>query len=220
MKKLAILSLSLICFNAFAQEPKNSFQPYSWEIGWLVSDATIGAFSADVVMGLNQTHSIGIRNTFTEDYFNLNYQYIYDYANYVYRGGIFHKMYIPTYRNRSLTLRHGLRYEISEYSLSKEEWIGFQNNGNTQYRLGERIITDQNIRMGYELIAGLQAEGNTLPFFIEYYLGLSYMRLVSTNSTEFSMQEIESGSNDYTDLYPSDHLRVLVGVVIGIKWKN
>jgi len=221
MKKLnTLLALSLIVLQLSGQAlEKSAFKPSLWEIGWVSNDIFIGAFSTDVAMGFFENQAIGIRTTITNDYFLNNFEGFYDGANFVYRGGIFHKIYLPLRRDRQLILRHGPRISVSEYSLQTEGWVSFENFGNTQYRLSAIDVVDQNIELGYELILGLQQHYNRL-FFLEYYVGLTYMDLVSTNSTQYSLSELRESNNYYyyPDVFPNN-IRLVFGFVIGLKWE-
>ena len=220
MKKLnALLFVSLISLQISGQAlPLSEFNPKFWEVGWVSSDIFIGAFSADVVLGFRENQGIGLRTTFTQDYFPDDFYGLYDNSNFIYRGGIFHKIYLADKRNRHITLRHGPRISVSEYSFQKEGWIEFYNSGNRQYRFGTINLTDQNIELGYEFIVGIQQRYNSM-FFLEYYLGVSYMDYVSTNSTEYTLNDLRS--NDYSYGYYSEFLpnqfQLLLGFVIGLR---
>jgi|GEM_PF-2415700 len=223
MKKLIpLLALCLLLVSSVSAQYFNtdSLKVRYWELGWVGSDLLIGALSIDLAMGITDNQAIGLRSTITNDYFNNYYSNFYQGANYVYRGGLFHKIYLSSSRNRKFTFRHGLRYSISEYYSQSEEWIEFNRFGNTQYRLGTVDIEDLNVELGYEFIVGLQQRTNSL-FFLEYYAGLKYMELVSTNSSLYSIQELKAGNNYsegyfFTNNYP-ENLSLVVGLVIGLQ---
>lgn len=222
MKKLVfILLISFVSFKVVGQVSDSSkFKPTFWEIGWVSSDIFIGALSGDIVLGFRHNQGIGIRTTLTQDYFFSDNLYgLYENSNFVYRGGIFHKIYLDHRRNRKITLRHGPRIRYSEYSYQKEDWIEFENLGNTQFRYGTVNLQDRNLELGYELMIGLQQRYNNL-FFLEYYVGLSYMDFVSTNSTQFTLDDFRNnGSSDYgyySGILPNQ-AQLVLGLVIGFR---
>ncbi len=223
MKKLiSLLALYSLLLSAVSAQDVNSqfLKSRYWELGWVASDVLVGALSIDLAMGIADNQAIGLRSTITNDYLNNHYSNFYQGANYVYRGGIFHKIYFPSRHNRKVTFRHGPRYSISEYYTQSEGWIEFNRFGNTQYRLGTVEIEDLNIELGYELSVGLQQRFNNM-FFIEYYAGLKYMELVRTNSSTYSIQELKAGNN-YSESYflnssYPENVSLIVGLVVGLQ---
>jgi len=218
-----LISILVFCLSASQAQAQffniDSFKTRYWELGWVASDALVGAFSADLAIGIADNQAIGLRTTLTQDYFNNDYRNFYLGSNYIYRGGIFHKIYFPSRRNRNVTLRHGPSFSLNEYYAQKEEWIEFNRFGNTQYRWGSVEFEDRNIQLGYEVIVGLQQNFNSI-FFIEYYAGIRYLELVSTNSSNYSVGELK-GANEYRDgylfdLYPSN-TTIVVGFVLGFQ---
>jgi len=217
--------LSILVFCLFASQAQSQFfnidslKTKYWEIGWVASDILVGTFSADLAIGIAKNQAIGLRTSLTQDYFNNDYRSFYQGSNYIYRGGIFHKIYFPTRRNRKVTLRHGPSYSISEYYGQEEDWIEFNRFGNTQYRWGSIDFEDRNIELGYELMVGLQQSYNSI-FYIEYYVGLRYMELVNTNSSKYNIGDLKA-INDYRDgflfdLYPNN-TSIVLGFVMGFQ---
>jgi hypothetical protein len=222
MKKFSLLLiLSLFLFQVHGQEETNlSLKPNGWEIGWITNDIFIGRLTADVILSYSNKHAFGLRSSIGNDFFNSSFGGLYEGTNFEYRGGLFHKMYFPQKRNRQLTIRHGLRVKYSENYYEKDEWMSFENLGNTQYVLRNATKTDRNFKLGYELILGLQQRYES-KFFYEYYAGITYMQLVSTTSNNFGIDEL-SEYNVLSDFFEftSDRMAIVVGVVIGLQWDN
>ena len=222
MKKFStLLILSVFLFQLQAQQESNlSFKPERWEIGWLTNDFLIGRLTADVVLSFSDKHAIGLRSSIGNDFLNTSFGDLYDGTDFVYRGGLFHKMYFPHRRNKYFTIRHGLRFRYSEDYFEKEEWMSFENLGNRQYVLSDVEKTDKNLKLGYEILFGLQGRYES-GFFYEYYVGLKYMQLLSTSSDDYSLNEISESTvlPEFFEL-TSNRVGLVIGVVIGLQWDN
>lgn len=222
MKKLIpLLALYFLASQAQAQNFSiDSLKTKYWELGLVASDILAGALSVDFSMAIAKNQVIGLRSTITNDYYVYNYSRFYDGANYLYRGGVFHKIYLPQERNRNITIRHGLCFSLSEYYSQREEWIEFNNLGNTQYRLGLVDFEDRHVSVGYELLIGLQQSYRS-KFFLEYYVGARYLELVNTNSEYYNLSELKADANYYSDGNPfdiySNNVRIVVGFVVGLQ---
>jgi hypothetical protein len=222
MKKFSILLiLSVFLFQLQAQQQSNlSFKPERWEIGWLANDLLIGRLTADIVLSFSDKHAFGLRSSIGNDFLNTSFGGLYDGSNFVYRGGLFHKMYFPHSRNKHFTVRHGPRFRYSEDYFEKEEWVSFQNLGNRQYVLRDVEKTDNNLKLGYEILFGLQGRYES-SFFYEYYVGIKYMQLVNTSSDDYSLNEISESSvlSEYFQ-FTSNRVDFVIGFVIGLQWDN
>lgn len=177
MKYFAIALLSLaLGFSANAQSmgaSKDSIKGRlpDWQVGMVVTDVIIPALTLDGSFRVVNNHYLGFKLS-TPFYQSFNEEDLYNRTNWAFKGGVYHKMFFPLSEQDVLTVRHGVRFGVSELEFDATAWEEYDRFGNTFMEYRDISLSDQPISLGYEALIGWQDNYEYLYF--EVYFGLAY----------------------------------------------
>tara|TARA_B100001115_G_C15845842_1_gene426085 strand:- start:1044 stop:1721 length:678 start_codon:yes stop_codon:yes gene_type:complete len=221
MKRLiTILLISLLGYSMMAQndgteKDKKDIPTPEWQIGLVVTDIVIPSISLDASIEVAPRNHIGIRLA-SPQYQSFSDYDLYQRSNWAFKGGIYHKVFMPLDEYDMFTFRHGIRFGISELEFDATVWDPYQNNGNTYLEYRDVSYSDQPISLGYEIMAGWQ--NNFKSLYFEIYFGLSYEFINNASDLKAVEYKGEDFSLDYfgPGYEYNSSIRPIMGLVIGL----
>jgi hypothetical protein len=219
MKKLSFTILScLFGLGLMAQSSSSSaadLKTPQWQVGLVASEVIIPSIAIDASMAITEKQHIGIRVS-RPYYQSFNESDLYQRTIWAFKGGFFHKIFIPLDNYDMFTFRHGVRFGYSKLEFDATVWDPYQSNGNTFLEYRDVSFTDQPFSLGYEALIGWQNSYKNL--FFEVYFGLSYEYLENASELQAPQYKGETYSLDYLGPgYEYDSgIRPVMGLVIGL----
>lgn len=219
MKRLALFSLLLACSLGLRGQdlryPESNPDFPQWQIGLVATEIIVPSFTIDASMAVANRQHLGIRLS-RPFYQSFNESDLYQRTNWAFKGGFYHKIFIPLDNYDLFTFRHGVRFGYSSLEFDATVWDPYQNLGNTFYEYRDVSFVDNPITLGYEALIGWQ--NSYKMFYFEVYFGLSYEFIQNTAELKAIEYKGENYSLDYLGPgfeYDSG-LRPVLGLVIGL----
>lgn len=189
-----------------------------WQVGLVVSEVIIPSIAIDASMAITDRQHIGLRIA-RPYYQSFNESDLYNRTVWAFKGGFFHKIFLPLDNYDLLTFRHGVRFGYSELEFDATVWDPYTSNGNTFLEYRDVTFTDQPFSLGYEALIGWQ--NNYKNLFFEIYFGLTYEYLENASELQAPQYKGDNYSLDYLGPgYEYDSgIRPVMGLVIGLSDK-
>jgi len=218
MRSVLILCLALISgFRLMAQGSMSTEEPSTpnWQVGLVASEIVVPALSLDASVGFMPGQHIGIRLS-RPYYQSFDESDLYQRVNWAFKGGVYHKIFVPINKYDMLTIRHGARFGFSDLAFDATVWDPYTNLGNTFYEYRDVTFNDQVITMGYELLGGWQSSYRS--FYFEIYGGLSYEFFLNSDElTVFDYKPSDFSLDYFGPGYEyNSGIRPVLGLVIGL----
>lgn len=222
MKQLISCAFLLASYFSGAQQIDNNnigstnYPSQKWQIGLTFTDVVLQRASIDLNYRYNRNQVIGIRYTDIAGYSQSEVTYDEDanqlnLENLDYQGmeiAVYQKLYLyRTSVDNFFYVRHGLRFDQTERSYSKEDWFDFTKDGNTFLNYENREFSERSTRIGYDAVLG-----------IEFYHGI-YSTDIFVGGAYFSQisDELSYKTNDvlepsFQGFKPTFGIRVAINI--------
>jgi hypothetical protein len=212
-----IVSLFLGC-GLMAQGPEipqKRMEIPDWQLGIVITDFAVPAFTLDANIRIQNKHHIGLRLS-APSYQSYDTEDLYQSTVWALKTGVYHKIYMPLNRDDMLTFRHGFRFGVADLQFNADLWQPFERNGNTFLEYQDVTFTDRALSLGYEIMVGWQSHYKFL--FYEIYFGATFETIINEEQlTVLDYKSPAAGTNFNGPGYEyQGSFRPVLGMVIGL----